>query len=182
MFGCIRKILHEKREKPEEENAMDNSIKKLEDKPKEQTQKPNDIETIWIQNEIPILYRSPDKGPVYLKLPDGTKGYYYLSAEKRRKPLWVPEYGAWEIPKSWFNYIAERSLDRYQKLYIIQPYREQEKCTPSCWNAKGHICQCSCMGANHGMGRPDRNLIKISDTFKTTWCEQELACRLLTIK
>jgi hypothetical protein len=61
------------------------------------------------------------------------------------------------------------------KLYIIQPYREQEKCSPSCQDAEGHECQCSCMGRYHGIGR-------VSDTFATRWGDQELACRLLTVK
>jgi len=37
-------------------------------------------------------------------------------------------------------------LAKYSKVYVIQPYREQEKCSPTCQNAIGHECQCSCMG------------------------------------
>lgn len=34
------------------------------------------------------------------------------------------------------------SLERYRSVYIIQPYREQEKYfSPSCLNAKGHDCE-----------------------------------------
>ena len=58
----------------------------------------------------------------------------------------------WELPKSWFNDFVDRALQRYGKVYIIQPYREQEICARACQEALGHECQCSCMGANHGVG------------------------------
>lgn len=29
----------------------------------------------------------------------------------------------WELPKSWFNDLVDRALQRYGKVYIIQPYR-----------------------------------------------------------
>ncbi|WP_354134437.1 hypothetical protein [Bradyrhizobium sp. S3.9.1] len=67
------------------------------------------------------------------------------------------------------------------KVYIIQPYREQEICARACQEAQGHECQCSCMGANHGVGN-DGSWFEVSDTFSTRWGERELACRLLTAR
>jgi hypothetical protein len=77
---------------------------------------------------------------------------------------------------------VEQTLKKYKKLYIIQPYRVQEKCAPACWNAEKHECQCSCMGENHGMGNPSGKWFVVSETFATTWRQNELACRLLTAK
>jgi hypothetical protein len=64
---------------------------------------------------------------------------------------------------------------------LIQPYREQEKCAPSCFNARGHDCQCQCMGANHGRGGPNAGWFVVSDTFATKWGEEHLACRLMEL-
>ena len=75
----------------------------------------------------------------------------------------------------------ERSLAEYGKVYVIQPYREQEKCSPACQNATGHECQCSCMGLYHGAGN-DGSWFEVSDTFAARWGEQELACRLMTAR
>jgi hypothetical protein len=35
----------------------------------------------------------------------------------------------------WLNDLVERSLKRYKKAYIIQPFREQAKCAPACMYA-----------------------------------------------
>jgi hypothetical protein len=83
--------------------------------------------------------------------------------------------------KAWFNDFVERSLVQYGNVYIIQPYREQEKCSPACQNAVGHECQCSCMGLYHGAGN-DGSWFEVSGTFATRWGSQELACRLMTAK
>jgi hypothetical protein len=83
------------------------------------------------------------------------------------------------LPKSWFNDLVDRALRLYGKVYIIQPYREQEICARACQEAQGHECQCSCMGANHGIGN-DGSWFEVSDTFSSRWGERELACRLLT--
>ena len=76
---------------------------------------------------------------------------------------------------------SDRALQRYGKVYIIQPYREQEICARACQEALGHECQCSCMGANHGIGN-DGSWFEVSDTFSTRWGNRELACRLLTAR
>jgi hypothetical protein len=101
--------------------------------------------------------------------------------DHRSFPKWFLEGKYWEIPITGFNKFVDRSLDRYGKVYIIQPYREQEKCAPACLNAQGHECECSCMGQNHGAGN-DGSWFKVSEAFATRWHDQEIACRLLTAK
>jgi len=72
-------------------------------------------------------------------------------------------------------------LADYGKAYVVQPYREHEKCSPACQNARGHECQCSCMGLYQGQGN-DGSWFDVSDTFATRWGEQVRACRLMTAK
>jgi hypothetical protein len=105
-----------------------------------------------------------------------------LQNGRRTAPEWIGGTKAyWELPKFWFNDFVDRALLRYGKVYIIQPYREQEICARACQEARGHECQCSCMGANHGAGH-DGSWFEVSDTFSARWGEHELACRLLTAR
>lgn len=140
------------------------------------------IEAVWRQLSIPVVYRPPDKGEILLKLPFSKNNYEWIKSNNQRKPKWLNQFKCWQLPRSWFNKVVEDTLTKHKKLYIIQPYREQEKCAPACWNAEGHECQCSCMGANHGAGNSDGHWFIVSDTFATTWRQRELACRLLEVK
>jgi hypothetical protein len=140
------------------------------------------IDAVWRQALIPAIYRPPTKGKVLIKLPYSKGNWSWLSHNGKKKPVWLEKFKCWEVPRSWFSPLVEQTLKKYGKLYIIQPYRIQEKCASACWNAEKHECQCSCMGAHHGAGTPDGRWFEVSDTFATTWREQELACRLLEAK
>jgi hypothetical protein len=140
------------------------------------------INEVWRQTLIPVIYRPPTRGEVLLKLPFSKDNRAWLSHDRKRNPEWLSKYKSWKVPRSWFSSLVEQTLEKHRKLYIIQPYRIQEKCAPACWNAEKHECQCSCMGANHGAGDPSGRWFVVSDTFATTWHEQELACRLLEAK
>jgi hypothetical protein len=61
---------------------------------------------------------------------------------RRISPAWISGKSYWEIPKAWFNDFVERALRTFGQVYVIQPYREQEKCSPACLTAVGHECQC----------------------------------------
>lgn len=137
---------------------------------------------IWQQQSIPVAWRSGEKGePLLTKLPYRPDNKAWLGSMGRVRPHWNGEQKYWEIPKSWFNALVDRSLERFGKIYVVQPYREQEKCAPACMNAQGHECQCSCMGANHGAGN-DGSWFEVSETFATRWHSRELACRLMVAK
>jgi hypothetical protein len=143
---------------------------------------PDDIRLrkVWNQNGIPVILRR-DSGLLRLRLPFSNDNRNWLQSFGRTHPVWDKEKRCWETPKSWFNDLVRRSLEKYNKLYVIQPFRVQEKCAPACWNAEGHECNCSCMGENHGQGKMAGWLV-ISDTFATRWHDTEIACRLLTRK
>lgn len=139
---------------------------------------------VWRQGNIPVVLRRTGKGErLRVRLPlDLSPAYSWLEKLGRNKPVWSGRNGYfWELPKSWFDGFVNASLDRFGQVYIIQPYREQEVCSPSCRQAVGHECECSCMGANHGSGN-DEGWFDVTDAFSTRWGNRELACRLLTSK
>jgi hypothetical protein len=135
----------------------------------------------WNQKPIPVIVRREKKGEkLCVRLPYEKNNRQWLQKGRKNSPEWISEKKQWEIPKSWFNDLVERLLTKYKKLYIIQPFKEQQKCAPACMNATGHVCECSCMGANHGVGN-DGSWFEVSDTFATRWGEAHVACRLMTL-
>lgn len=140
------------------------------------------IKKVWNQNHSPVIYRRGIGSPLLMRLPYKEGNRAWLKHYGRINPQWIIPKKHWEVPQAWFNDLVSRSLSRFGRLYIIQPYRAQEKCAPACWNAQGHECQCSCMGANHGSQSEGNGWYIVSDTFATRWNTVELACRLLIIK
>jgi hypothetical protein len=141
-----------------------------------------DLKRVWNQKQIPVVLRRGGKGQhLRIRIPFSPANSEWLQNGKRIKPIWVEEYKCWEMPKAWFNDFVSQALSKYRKLYIIQPYREQETCAPACLNAVGHECQCACMGANHGAGN-DGSWFEVSETFACRWGDQHLACRLMNAK
>ena len=133
------------------------------------------------QTLIPVIIRRGGTGKLLqVRLPYADGNRQWLQNGKRNSPNWIASEKHWETPKAWFNDLVERLLTKFKKLYIIQPYREQEKCAPACMNAVGHECQCSCMGANHGSGN-DGSWFEVSETFATRWSGEYFACRLMTL-
>lgn len=140
------------------------------------------LKYVWEQEGIPVVLRRTGKGQrLRVRLPYSDSNRLWLQNDRRTKPVWITRENYWELPKTWFNDFVNRSLLKYGKVYIIQPYREQEVCAPACQNATGHECQCSCMGLYHGTGS-DKSWFVVSDTFATRWHQQQLACRLLAAK
>jgi hypothetical protein len=140
----------------------------------------HDLRVVWNQGAIPVFYRGGKGHPLKVRLPYAVDNRPWLASFGRRNPIRHKDEKYWELPTSWFNDLVNGALKRYGKVYIIQPFRMQEKCAPACWNATGHECQCSCMGQNHGVGDPGRRWFIVSETFATKWHDMELACRLLT--
>jgi hypothetical protein len=139
------------------------------------------LKAVWKQRSIPVILRRGGKGQkLRVRLPFDKNNREWLRNGKGTAPTWFENGRYWETPKAWFDNLVERSLSKYKKVYVIQPYREQEKCAPACMNARGHECQCSCMGANHGLGN-DGSWFEVSETFATRWGELYLACRLMTL-
>lgn len=137
------------------------------------------LSRVWNQRRIPVILRRIGKGQRHrVRLPYARTNYVWLKNERRHRPEWSTSGRYWEVPRAWFNDFVNRALERYGQVYIIQPYREQEICASACMNAKGHECQCSCMGANHGAGN-DGSWYEVTESFATRWGDRTLACRLL---
>ena len=132
---------------------------------------------IWKQKAIPVVYRAGSGIPLMIKLPYADDNFIWLRGYNHRKPDWDKQYKCWEVPSTWFEYVTRLILNRYDRVYVIQPYRALEKCAPACWNAKGLECECSCMGENHGSQAGGRWYI-VSETCALQWHNRELACRL----
>jgi len=141
------------------------------------------IRRIWAQPSVPVLLRRGKGKRPRLRLPFAPKkrdNRSWIRHGRRTDIRWDAGKKYWEVPQAWFNDLVDRCLEEFGKIYIIQPYREQEKCAPACWNATGHECQCSCMGEHHGTGGPEEGWNVVSDTFATRWGNESYACRLLT--
>jgi hypothetical protein len=137
------------------------------------------LKEIWRQNKIPVVYRRERPKPVLVKLPYADDNFSWLRGERRHKPKRNEQYKCWEIPVSWFDDIIQEALSSFGQVFVIQLYKELQKCAPSCWDAKGFHCECSCMGANHGTGHPGSNWYEVSDTFAFEWGPIKYACRLV---
>ncbi|PHR08127.1 MAG: hypothetical protein COB29_07910 [Sulfitobacter sp.] len=140
---------------------------------------PHRLKEVWSQKSVPVVLRRDGKGEqVRVRLPYAEVNYAWLRDGRRLRPSWNASLTCWEVPKAWFNDLVNRSLRRWGRIYVIQPYQEQEICAPACMNASGHECQCSCMGANHGQG-DDGGWFSTDDAFAARWGKRELACRLM---
>jgi len=137
------------------------------------------LKEVWRQEKIPVVFRKGKGTPLLVKLPASPNNQYWLKDSRRNLPEWSKQYHCWSAPKAWFEDTVKRTLDRWGKVYVIQPYRTQQKCAPACWNALGVICECSCMGENHGSGDPSGKWHIVSDAFAVQWGEMSYACRLI---
>ncbi len=137
---------------------------------------------VWNQTTVPVAVRQIEKGAQLLvRLPYREDNRIWLNGLGKSSVDWNKEKKHWALPKSWFNNFVETSLKRYGKLYVIQPYVELEICASACRNAEGHECQCSCMGANHGV-HDGTGWFDVSEAFAIRFGATRLACRLMNAK
>lgn len=137
---------------------------------------------IWNQQSVPVIARGGKTHRLRLRLPLSSGNNGWIQNGRRHSPEWTAARRHWEAPQSRFNDLVARCLAKFGRVYIIQPYRVQEKCAPACWNTAGHECQCSGMGANDGSGHPGGLWFIVSDAFAARWSNEDYACRLLTLR
>ena len=137
------------------------------------------FQRIWSQGRVPVVVRQGTGRPLYVRVPYAQDNRAWLRGDSRNQPKWITHKKWWETPQAWFNRLIEQALHRYSQVYVIQLYKEQQKCAPACWNAEGHDCECSCMGANHGNGHPAGRWHEVSETFAFQWGHTQFACRHL---
>lgn len=136
------------------------------------------LRRILNQDQVPVLIRTARTG-LRVRLPFRKTNRAWLKGDRRTNPRWNRDRQFWMVPKAWFNAMVQQCLATFGMVYVVQPYREQEKCAPACWNALGDECQCSCMGEHHGSQSPAGRWKVVSDTFATQWMEKAVACRLI---
>ena len=84
---------------------------------------------VWGQEVIPVVLRRTGKGQLLrVRLPYAETNRQWLQNGWRTSPAWIAGKKYWELPKSWFNDFVHRALQHCGKVYVIQPYREQEIC------------------------------------------------------
>jgi len=137
------------------------------------------LQQIWQQRIVPVVFCEASSGPLFIRLPYARDNRLWLKGEHRNKPKGQPDHNCWMTPRAWFKDIIDRCLSRFGSVYVIQPYRELQKCAPACWNAVGFDCECSCMGMKHGSGHPDGKWYVISETCAVQWGERQYSCRLI---
>jgi len=134
---------------------------------------------IWGNKKTPVVIRRGGSAPIRLRIPYSNDNRAWLKVSSRKRdPQWDKKLGCWELPKSRFNELVHMILERFDGVYIIQPYREKEVCARACMEATGFECQCSCMGRNHGASNSG-GWFEVSDAFAVRYGEKRLACRLL---
>jgi hypothetical protein len=141
---------------------------------------PDRLRKVVDQTEIPVLIRRGKGNQLRVRLPYHVLNKSWLGASGRNHPVWDAKKKVWEVPQAWFNDLVNRCLQRYGRVYVIQPYRAQEVCARACWEAERDECQCSCMGMYHGSQSSGAKWREVSDAFATRWGARELACRLIT--
>lgn len=140
------------------------------------------LKQIWWQTSVPVVFRQSKSDNVLIRIPFAKDNRKWLKGEHRRTkyPKWDKGFKCWRTPASWFDDVVHRCLYRFGSLYLIQPYREQQKCAPACWNAVSAWCECSCMGEHHGQGHPDGQWHIVAEYCAVSWGPKDYACRLLT--
>ena len=137
------------------------------------------LRDIWHRANPPVLFRRGSGSPLLVRVPYAANNFEWLRGDKRHKPSWNKQFKCWEVPVAWYDWLAGRLVQKYASAYLVQIYREQQKCAPACWDANGLHCECSCMGANHGTGHLGGRWHEVSDTFAFEWGPKKYACRLL---
>ena len=135
------------------------------------------IEKIWRSPSNSVLFLDSNK--LLLKLPDCKNQEKWLTINGKKKPIWNEKFKCWQLPKSWYISLTVSIVKKYNTLYLIYPYRKHRKCAPSCWNSQSDYCECSCLGVNHGSGKPEGNWIEISEAFAVEWREKKYYCSTL---
>ncbi|WP_294292095.1 hypothetical protein [uncultured Sphingomonas sp.] len=135
--------------------------------------------SVLAQKRVPVLIRRGEGDRPRLQLPfaEGNRGW--LRATGMTNPKWIAADKQWEVPQARFTELVNRCLERFGKVWVVQPHNEQEKCAPACWDAEREECQCSCMGVNHGSRGPAGRWKIISDSFATRWLGAHMAARLI---
>lgn len=141
-----------------------------------QSSKP--LTEIWRSSEYPALFRRGKGFKLWVRI-DQTTENLRLIRLRDTYPKWIPKQICYEVPNAWFNLLVKLLVGKFGGLYVIQPYREKEICSPSCKAAVGHECECQCFGQYHGVGYAGNDWFEVADACEVRWGEKQWGCRFM---
>jgi hypothetical protein len=134
-------------------------------------------------NGIPVIViceiTKPGAWLVMPYWPDGSKWLQEGHSRHNHHYVRDPRPGHWVIPKAWVSELSQRLVALFRQCYLVQGLCKTEQCAPACWDAAGLECVCSCMGMNHGNGRPEGRWYEISETCAISWGAETLHYKLM---
>lgn len=141
-----------------------------------------DIVQIWrdaAHGGPPVLVKR-EKGDLLLRMPfqKGNRAWIEKAGKADWLLRWDKEGQHWLTPRSWFESLATRLIERYGCAWIIQEADESPTpCNESCMRALGPDCVCGCGGKNHGLGEPAGWAHGVVDSDIVAWRGKHYTCR-----
>jgi hypothetical protein len=128
--------------------------------------------------------------PVLVKLSEGDL-LLRLAFEKINR-AWLGEAGKadwrlrwdksrhyWLAPRSWFETLAKRLIERHGSVWVVQEMDSPRPCNGACMHARGLDCVCGCGGRNHGLGDPGGWAHGVADSGIVEWRGKQYTYRLI---
>lgn len=139
------------------------------------------LSDIWWQHDAPILFNRGEGKRPWVKTTASATDVEFIKLGPTI-PLWIEKYSCYQVPMLWFSKLVRLLVENFGQLYVIQPYREKEICSPSCKNAMGYDCSCQCYGQYHGVQFAGNDWFVVSEACEVRWGEKSWGCRLLSLK
>ncbi len=110
----------------------------------------------WDGRTMPTL-ALPAKRPLGIWIPDKAfsqqKSMVEIYARSTGYIEWDPTEGYFSVSSRSLIRLTEQLLGRFPFVAVGREYNNDERCTASCRDAKGHLCTCSCQALHHGNGK-----------------------------
>jgi hypothetical protein len=134
------------------------------------------LAAVWNNGDIPVI-AVPVTGRIKIRIPYSDSNRAWLQIG-RSKPEWDKVKRHWTVPRCWLTRMSKHAVKAFGRCYIVQAFKESERCAPACWNAAGLDCSCSCLGENHGQG-DDGSWYVVDDVFACRAGGVQYAVRLI---
>ena len=110
-----------------------------------------------IRIKLPFLRENPRD---WISEVCGTSGHSHVR--------WNEEEQRWEVSRAHFDKLFRAIKRRWGIVHIYEEHLANQECCPQCMQAKRELCECGCLGRNHGIDcdeppRSDWELIATTD-------------------
>lgn len=110
---------------------------------------------LWGDADAPIV-TLPAKGRTGYWIPkhgwQRHEQFVHTYVHGRARPEWERNNGSWAVATDHFIELTGALVQRHGRILLGREFNRSEKCNPSCMNAMGYVCTCSCRARNHGGG------------------------------